>query len=100
LKDFRTLSASVPALDALARMAPAASARKRRIQVLEAVRSAEETRQYARHRKSYMHEAVVTAFAHGVLRAVRCHLAGVRWQARREQVLARVTATMDASERP
>jgi DNA topoisomerase I len=101
LKDFRTLLASVAALDALARTTPAASARKRRTQVLDAVRaSAEElVNTPAICRKSYVHEAVVTAFEDGVLERFAATLRGSRSQARREQVLARVIATVDTSER-
>ena len=102
LKDFRTLSASVAALDALARTTPAASARRRRTQVLEAVRATAEelANTPAICRKSYVHEAVVTAFEDGVLERFAAILRGSRSQARREQVLARVIATVDASGRP
>jgi DNA topoisomerase I len=101
LKDFRTLLASVAALEALARTTPAASARKRRTQVLDAVRaSAEElVNTPAICRKSYVHEAVVTAFEDGVLERLAATLRGSRSQARREQALARVIATVDTSER-
>ena len=97
LKDFRTLLASVAALDALARTTPAASARKRRAQVLNAVRAT--AKQLANTpaicRKSYVHEAVVTAFEDGVLERFAATLRGCRSQARREQVLAHVIATMN-----
>ena len=98
LKDFRTLLASAAALDALARMVPATSARKRRTQVLEAVRAtAEELANTPTIcRKSYIHEAVVTAFEEGVLERFAAILRGSRSQARREQILARVIATVDA----
>jgi DNA topoisomerase-1 len=94
------LLASVAAMDALARTTPAASARKRRTQVLDAVRaSAEELANTpAICRKSYVHEAVVTAFEDGVLERFAGSLRGSRSQARREQVLARVIATVDASD--
>ncbi len=42
LKDFRTLCASAAVLDNLARTVPADSAKKRRKQVLEAVKAAAE----------------------------------------------------------
>jgi DNA topoisomerase-1 len=101
LKDFRTLLASVAALDALARTAPAACARERRTQVLDAVRATakELANTPAICRKSYVHEAVVTAFEDGVLERFGASLRGSRSQARREQILARVIATVDASER-
>jgi DNA topoisomerase I len=102
LKDFRTLLASLAALDTLARTAPAMSARKRRSQVLDAVRATavELANTPAICRKSYVHEAVVTAFEDGILERFAATLRGCRSQARREQVLARVIATMDAPSRP
>ncbi|HMF12198.1 MAG TPA: hypothetical protein VKE94_07825, partial [Gemmataceae bacterium] len=102
LKDFRTLLASMAALDVLARTARAASARKRRTQVLDAVRATAEqlANTPAICRKSYVHEAVVTAFEDGVLERFAATLRGCRSQTRREQVLARVIATMDAPLRP
>ena len=98
LKDFRNLLASVAALDALAGTAPAMSARKRRTQVLDAVRAtAEELANTPTIcRKSYVHEAVVIAFEEGVLERFAAILRGSRSQARREQILARVIATVDA----
>jgi DNA topoisomerase I len=100
LKDFRTLLASVAALDALARTAPATSARKRRTQVLDAVRATAEelANTPAICRKSYVHEAVVTAFEDGVLARFAATLRESRSQARREEVLARVIATMNAPQ--
>jgi DNA topoisomerase-1 len=102
LKDFRTLLASLAALDALARTAPAMSARKRRSQVLDAVRATavELANTPAICRKSYVHEAVVSAFEDGILERFAATLRGCRSQARREKVLARVIATMDAPSRP
>src|SRR5262249_32735003 len=102
LKDFRTLLASVAALDALARTAPAASARKRRSQVLDAIRATAEqlATTPAICRKSYVHESVVTAFEDGVLERFAATLRGCRSQTRREQVLARVIASMDVRGKP
>lgn len=72
LKDFRTLVASTAALDLLAGTEPAESERKRRSQVREAVTSiAEELANTpAICRKSYVHEAVVSAFEAGALAKV------------------------------
>ena len=69
LKDFRTLLASASVLDALARTTPAASERKRRKQVLEAVRAAADdlANTPAICRKSYVHDTVIAAFEEGVL---------------------------------
>jgi DNA topoisomerase I len=95
LKDFRTLCASTAALDALARMAPAASERGRRRQVREAVTAISE--QLANTpticRKSYVHDAVVTAFENGRLKRFGAKLKGCRSAARRERLLAQVVAS-------
>src|SRR5258706_6110914 len=63
LKDFRTLMASAVVLESLSRISPAASARGRRRQVLEAVRAAadELSNTPAICRKSYVHDTIVTA---------------------------------------
>jgi DNA topoisomerase I len=96
LKDFRTLLASAAVLDTLSRMAPAPSARRRRAQVLQAVRAtAEELANTPTIcRKSYVHEAIVTAFEDGVLERLAAAVQGPRTQAKREQLLAHVIATM------
>jgi DNA topoisomerase-1 len=80
LKDFRTLLASAAVLEALARVVPATSARQRRAQVLEAVRVTAEqlSNTPAICRKSYVHEAVVTAFEDGVLERFAATLQGCR----------------------
>src|SRR5947208_4319473 len=64
LKDFRTLLASTVALEALARIKPAASPRQRRKQVLEAVSSVAEDLANTPTIccRSYVHETVVAAF--------------------------------------
>ena|SRR5438552_10063150 len=69
LKDFRTLMASASVLEALARIKPAANARARRRQVLEAISAAAENlaNTPAICRKSYVHETIVTAFEKGIL---------------------------------
>ena len=69
LKDFRTLMASASVLEALARIKPAANARARRRQVLEAISAAAKdlANTPAICRKSYVHDTVVTAFEQGIL---------------------------------
>jgi DNA topoisomerase-1 len=95
LKDFRTLCASAAVLETLARAAPAGAQRGRRKQVLEAVRSAAEelANTPAICRKSYVHDAVVTAFEDGVLERFAATLKSCRSAAKREQFLAQVLAT-------
>lgn len=94
LKDFRTLLASASVLEALARAAPATSERKRRKQVLEAVRAAAEdlTNTPAICRKSYVHDTVIAAFEDGVLERFSDTLNSCRSPARRAQVLAQIMA--------
>jgi DNA topoisomerase-1 len=95
LKDFRTLCASASALDKLAQTLPAASARQRRKQVLEAVRAAaaELHNTPAICRRSYIHETVVSAFENGVLERFSAMLRSCRSPARKEQFLAQIVAT-------
>jgi len=94
LKDFRTLCASAAVLETLARAVPAGAARTRKKQVLEAVRSAAEELKNtpAICRKSYVHDAVVTAFEDGVLERFASTLKSCRSPARKEQFLAQVLA--------
>jgi DNA topoisomerase-1 len=94
LKDFRTLCASAMVLETLARTVPATSARGRRRQVLDAVRSAADAlaNTPAICRKSYVHETVVTAFEAGVLEGFAATVKGCRTAARREQLVAQVLA--------
>ncbi|MBV8800213.1 MAG: DNA topoisomerase IB, partial [Alphaproteobacteria bacterium] len=95
LKDFRTLCASATVLETLARAVPAGAARTRKKQVLEAVRSAAEELKNTPTicRKSYVHDAVVTAFEEGVLERFASTLKSCRSPARKEQFLAQVLAT-------
>lgn len=69
LKDFRTLVASSSVLEALAATAPATSERARRSQLRTVVTAVAEelTNTPTVCRKSYVHEAVVTAFEQGAL---------------------------------
>ena len=92
LKDFRTLMASAVALKSLSRITPAASARGRRKQVLEAVRAAadELSNTPAICRKSYVHDTIVTAFEDGILERFAATMKGTRSQSKREQLLAQV----------
>jgi DNA topoisomerase-1 len=95
LKDFRTLCASATVLETLARAVPAGAARTRKKQVLEAVRSAAEELKNtpAICRKSYVHDAVVTAFEDGVLERFASTIKSCRSPAKKEQFLAQVLAT-------
>src|ERR1700759_2937037 len=95
LKDFRTLMASAVVLESLSRISPAASARGRKKQVLEAVRAAadELSNTPAICRKSYVHDTIVTAFEDGILERFAATMKGQRSQARREQLLQQVVAT-------
>ena len=98
LKDFRTLCASVAALQALARIEPAPSERGRRRQVKEAVTAVAE--QLANTpticRKSYVHQTIVAAFENGQLERFSSTLRTRRSPAHRERLLAQVVATMAA----
>jgi DNA topoisomerase-1 len=95
LKDFRTLCASATVLETLARAVPAGAARTRKKQVLEAVRSAAEELKNtpAICRKSYVHDAVVTAFEDGVLERFASMIKSCRSPAKKERFLAQVLAT-------
>ena len=98
LKDFRTLMASAVVLESLSRISPAASARGRRKQVLDAVRAAadELSNTPAICRKSYVHDTIVTAFEDGILERFAATMKGYRSQSKREQLLAQVVATAAA----
>jgi DNA topoisomerase-1 len=98
LKDFRTLSASAAALEALAHIEPATSERGRRRQVKEAVTAVSEELANTPTicRKSYVHQTVVTAFENGKLEKFSEGLKGRRSPAHREKLLAQVVASMAA----
>ena len=98
LKDFRTLMASAVALETLSRITPAASARGRKKQILEAIRAAadELTNTPAICRKSYVHDTIVTAFEDGILERFAATMKGQRSQTRREQLLAQVVMAVAA----
>jgi DNA topoisomerase-1 len=101
LKDFRTLVASAAAMTQLSQREPGRSARARRRQIMEAVRaSADELANTpAICRRSYVHEAVVTAFEGGLLERFSGTLKGCRSQARQEQVLAEVISLVAVGKR-
>jgi len=92
LKDFRTLMASAVVLESLSRISPASSARGRKRQVLEAIRSAADqlSNTPAICRKSYVHDTIVTAFEEGILERFAATMKGYRTQNKREQLLAQV----------
>ena len=93
LKDFRTLLASASVLEMLARAAPAPNERRRRKQVLQAVRAAADdlSNTPAICRRSYVHDAVVEAFEEGVLERFSETLKS-RSSIRAAQVLAEIIA--------
>lgn len=95
LKDFRTLVASAAVLETLAATEPAASERGRRSQLRSAVTAvAEELANTPTVcRKSYVHEAVVTAFEQGVLSRLRKPM---RSPIKKAEVLARIVARHSA----
>jgi DNA topoisomerase-1 len=92
LKDFRTLMASAVVLESLSRISPAKSARGRKRQVLDAIRSAADrlSNTPAICRKSYVHDTIVTAFEDGILERFAATMKGCRSQKKREQLLAQV----------
>ena len=98
LKDFRTLMASAVVLESLSRISPAASARGRKKQVLEAVRAAadELSNTPAICRKSYVHDTIVTAFEDGILERFAATMKGYRTQSKRERLLALVVTAAAA----
>ncbi|HEY2871024.1 MAG TPA: DNA topoisomerase IB [Reyranella sp.] len=91
LKDFRTLIASAAVLEVLAATEPASSERARRAQLRSAVTAVAEelTNTPTVCRKSYVHEAVVTAFEQGELARLR---KPTRSPIKKAEVLARIVA--------
>jgi len=98
LKDFRTLMASAVALETLSQVTPAASARGRKKQILEAIRAAadELTNTPAICRRSYVHDTIVVAFEDGILARFAATMKGRRSQTGREQLLAQVVTAVGA----
>jgi DNA topoisomerase-1 len=95
LKDFRMLVASAAALEALAATEPATSVRGRRSQLRQVVTAVAEDLANTPTvcRKSYVHEAVVTAFEQGALTRLR---KPSRSTAKKAQALARIVARHSA----
>jgi DNA topoisomerase IB len=95
LKDFRTLLASASVLEALAHAKPAPSERQRRKQVREAVQAAADdlANTVTICRKSYVHDAVVTAFEDGALGRYSKALKECRSPVRRAKILAKIVTT-------
>jgi DNA topoisomerase I len=91
LKDFRTLFGSASVLEALARLEPASSETRRRRQVREAVAATADDLANTPPicRRSYVHDAVVSAFENGALQRFSRTLKG-RSPMRRAEVLARI----------
>ena len=99
LKDFRTLLASASVLEALAHTEPAPSERQRRKQVRAAVQAVANdlANTVTICRKSYVHDAVVTAFEDGALGRYSQALKDCRSPVRRAKILAKVVTTELAS---
>jgi DNA topoisomerase-1 len=95
LKDFRTLVASASVLEALAATEPATSERGRRSQLRTAVTAVadELANTPTVCRKSYVHDAVVTAFEQGALARLR---KPARSATKKAEVLARIVARHSA----
>jgi DNA topoisomerase-1 len=91
LKDFRTLVASSAVLEALAATEPAGSERARRSQLRTVVTAVADDLANTPTvcRKSYVHDAVVTAFEQGALARLR---KPARSAAKKAEVLARIVA--------
>jgi DNA topoisomerase-1 len=94
LKDFRTMVASSGALQTLALAIPAASARARKAQVVSALSSVAETlaNTPAVCRKSYVHDAVVSAFEDGSLARYADELRSTRSHEGRAKILSRIVS--------
>jgi DNA topoisomerase I len=84
--------ASASVFETLARAEPVASAGKRRKQLLEAIRIAAEdlANTPAICRKSYVHQAVVTAFEDGMLEQFADALKRCRSATRRAQLMTEI----------
>jgi DNA topoisomerase-1 len=94
LKDFRTLSASASVLEVLSKTIPKGNARSRHKQVLEAVRKAAEelANTPGIARKSYVHDAVCSAFEADGFEQFAATLKRCRSQAKREKLLAEIVS--------
>jgi DNA topoisomerase-1 len=94
LKDFRTLCGTARVLERLARITPAQSERRRKRQVLDAIREAADdlVNTPAVCRKSYVHETVLDAFETGALEKYAAAVKSAGKASRRGQLMARVLA--------
>jgi DNA topoisomerase-1 len=94
LKDFRTLCASASVLEVLSKAIPKGNARSRHQQVLEAVRKAakELANTPAIARKSYVHDAICSAFEADGFEQFAATLKRCRSQAKREKLLAEIVS--------
>ena len=92
LKDFRTLCASASVLEVLAKQIPKGNARSRHKQVLDAVRHAAEelVNTPAIARKSYVHDALCSAFEEDGFEQFAATLKRCRSQSQREKLLAEI----------
>jgi DNA topoisomerase-1 len=97
LKDFRTLVASAIALECLAAATPAENQRRRRSQIVEALRNAadELVNTPTVCRKSYVHETVVAAFENGLLERFARVVGSTRSRSNREVILAQLLITIE-----
>jgi DNA topoisomerase-1 len=92
LKDFRTLCASASVLEVLSKQIPRGNTRSRHKQVLAAIRQAadELTNTPAIARKSYVHEAICSAFESDGFEQFGATLKRCRSAAQREKLLAEI----------
>lgn len=92
VKDFRTLIASSAAVEMLSTMEPGKTERRRRSQILQAVRTVadELANTPAVARKSYIHASIIDAFEQGKLTKLRRRLRAKPFSPRRERLLLSV----------
>ena len=102
LKDFRTLVASAIALESLSATTPADSQRRRRSQIVEALRNAadELANTPTVCRKSYVHETVVAAFENGLLERFSRTLGNARSRPNREAILTQLAEQAGRLKKP
>jgi DNA topoisomerase-1 len=98
LKDFRTLCGTAEAMEALAALEPAKSARLRKKQIVEAIKTAAQRLENtpAICRKSYVHPAVLTAFESGALREFAVHLKRARSESAVHAVVGTIVESAEA----
>jgi DNA topoisomerase-1 len=98
LKDFRALVASAIALECLAAATPAECQRRRRSQIVDALRDAagELANTPTVCRKSYVHETVVAAFEDGTLERFSRALGSARSRSNREAILGQLLISTES----